>query len=246
MKNKKIILFCATFIACASLVTYLKTKNDLPDYPIEPEPTPAETKAARPATTSLPTPPAPTIPHFVAGRTSLVKKAQAIYGKADENQDSMRQPSSGKKSQRRQPPSTQSFTIKNAGVSFALDLYACLEADCPKAKPLLMTSGFYIIKGVPPKKIDKSSSSLVTYNKETNQFGIWEKRVIVELKEVVDMNEELRELKFSSIENPQPMLFIAEYNGDTAQLDSTLAQIKQNQNVKDVRLEVTYSKDRPN
>lgn len=240
MKNKRLILSCALFIAIASLWAHFYTNKDLKMNPTQTKP-----EATIITKKSAPQKDAP-FPHFVAGRPSLVKKAEIIYGKTPNDVISARKPSSNKKNVKRQNPVDQSFFVKNANIAFALDLFACSESDCPEAKALLATNGFYIVKGVPPKKIDKASPSLVTYNKETNLFGVWEKRVIIELKETVDLQKELAELNFSSIERPQEQLFIAEYNGETNQLDATLAQVKQLTGVKNVRLEITYSKKRTN
>lgn len=238
MKNKKIILTCASIIASLSLVAYLQTKNDLN---VSDLPSSDSTKIA-----SRPKVSPPLLPHFVAGRPSLVKKAEAIYGKQEDTRESTRVPSSGKKILGKKNPSTESFKIISAGVSFANDLYACAESECSDANALYVTNGFHIIKGTPPTKIKKESPSLVTFNKDTNQFGVWEKRVIIELKEDEALEKELIELKFSEIEKPQSTLYIAQYNGDVTEINSTLNQIKQNRNVKDVRLEITYSKVRPN
>lgn len=246
MRNKKIILTCAAFIAGASLFVYFQTKDDMEGPSSTEESSPVQTTVNSSPEPKREERPAPVIPHFVAGRPSLVKKAEAVYGKQEDLPESARQPSSGKKRLIQKSPSEQSFTIKNANITFAQDLYACAEDECPKEKPLVVANGFFIMKGSPPKKIEAKSPSLVTYNKETNQFGIWEKRVIIELKEEESMEKELAELKFSDIERPQPTLYIVQYNGETKDLDSTLSQIKQNRNVKEVRLEVTFSKVRPN
>lgn len=246
MRNKKIILTCAVIMAAASLITYLQTKNDLMVSDPSPMQTSPDLTKSQKHHSLGNGQPAPTIPHFVAGRPSLVKKAEAIYGKQEDANGSIRKPSSGKKIPSQKNPMAQSFEIKSAGVSFSNDLYACSEDECADVKPLYVTNGFRIIKGLPPAKIKAGSPSLVTYNKDTNQFGIWEKRVIIELKEDEALEKELAELKFSEIEKPQPTLYIAQYNGETREIDSILNQIKQNRNVKDVRLEVTYSKVRPN
>ena len=142
--------------------------------------------------------------------------------------------------------SSRALKLRSVNVEFARDLYACSELECSNKDSVLSKIGFNIFKGNIPTVLDSKSKSLVTFNKETAQYGIWERRVIIETKRPVDLKETLLELHFEAIERPQPQLYIAEYVGNVSALNGILNDIKKMSDVSDVRLEITYSKDRAN
>lgn len=239
--NRKALYIFAVIISIASFFAWMENRSYQPEEKKYSIPDEAETIKKEVA---LPVQAEKKIPHFVAGRTALVEQAKKIYeDKKDPNEKGM---SLGSKLVSEPISRDQSIHLSSVNVSFMNNLFACAQSECQKSDAVITTSGFYIYKGDAPKSIDSRSKALVTYDREINQYGIWEGRVIIETHTPVDLTTRLSSMKFKTIERPQDKLFIANYTGSVSNLDSVLSEVKSIPTVSKVRLEITYSRNRGN
>lgn len=239
--NRPALYFLAIIMIIASVYAWLETKNYEPkekNFSV-----PLESVTQKEVSNAPEIKAERKIPNIVAGRKGLIEKAKKFYQTMPENKDEM---PLGNKSKPKSVSTDENIKLPSVNVVFSNDLYACAQSECPKADAVVSANGFNIFKGEAPRSLNSKSKALVTYDKGINQYGIWERRVIIETTSPVDLREKLASMKFESIEHPQDKLFIAEYVGNLSDLDGTLSELKNIANVSTVRLEITYSRNRTN
>ena len=246
--NRKLIYFFAAIISIASFFAWKENRSYEPE--VKKNSLPTESEVLNPQTPKevrLET----KIPNYVARQSVIIQKSKRIYQDKNESESEIESESEskmslGSKLVRRSISENQSLYFKSVDISFIKDLYACPQDQCPSADALVSANGYSIFKGDAPHSLNSKSRALVTYDKEMNQYGIWQGRVIIETLSPIDLAARLISMKFETIERPQDTLFIAQYVGNTSKLDKVLNDIKNISNVSTVRLEITYSRNRGN
>lgn len=241
MNNKKIIsIFSLSLLSALGIYAFLFQQNENPPPTTQAMNRPssvnvansANTKPSHPLTPSL----APSLSLNVSNPTALehqsTKKIRQIKDSSPESFIQLDDTAHVK-------------MFKMLSYPMLLDFYACDLQIC-SSKDAVFSDNFYVINKMSliDNFQDSRTYALFKDPNNNNEIGIWNKKILIttENEFSYDLEGQLSKFKIEQLKNPIPTVYIATYIGQIDELDESLSKLKSLPLVKDVSLDIMFSR----